>query len=414
MSRQRYSQQLMKTSIRTALDPLDLAGIDDLLSIEEKTVRSSVRQMCHDRILPYVADWFERGAITDPRGLARELGSLGVLGMHLDGYRRPRARRRRGHSRSRSSPRSHIDLPAVASTALRCCVADVDAGGGEVALDELASTAHLRHQVTAHQLTEARRRGGHAHGADRPPGCPAQGDADRRNSGLGLLRVDRVAVQPNELDLAHELAELVGSHRLAAQGRGTLTAVEAVEHLVVQRRQECLAARGMTSWQYRPLPVADSQSTWPLDGREKPNHDSDPDHQVDGLAAAIGQALHVWLGMLAELASPMPASGTDSQRRARNVRAAVVLHREAAEHEHGEQAVSGGLSDSQLRCRLLDAYRPLVADELQQAQSVVDRLQWIRRFRLDRGFLHPRSVWAATVPDKHAEVPAVPVESGRT
>lgn len=67
-------------------EPLDPAGIDDLLTADEKAVRASVRQLCAERIDPYVADWFERGAIEDVRGLAKELGSLGVLGMHLEGY----------------------------------------------------------------------------------------------------------------------------------------------------------------------------------------------------------------------------------------------------------------------------------------------------------------------------------------
>ncbi|NYJ03165.1 glutaryl-CoA dehydrogenase [Nocardioides thalensis] len=67
-------------------EPLDPAGIDDLLSADEKAVRDSVRQLCNERIDPYVADWFERGAIEDVRGLAKELGALGVLGMHLEGY----------------------------------------------------------------------------------------------------------------------------------------------------------------------------------------------------------------------------------------------------------------------------------------------------------------------------------------
>ncbi|MEZ0577206.1 acyl-CoA dehydrogenase family protein [Nocardioides sp. MH1] len=65
---------------------LDLAGIDDLLTPEEKAVRASVRQVCAERIAPHVADWFERGEIDDVRGLVKELGSLGVLGMHLEGY----------------------------------------------------------------------------------------------------------------------------------------------------------------------------------------------------------------------------------------------------------------------------------------------------------------------------------------
>ena len=66
--------------------PLDPAGIDDLLSADEKAVRASVRQLCADRIDPYVAGWFEDGRIDDIRGLAKELGALGLLGMHLQGY----------------------------------------------------------------------------------------------------------------------------------------------------------------------------------------------------------------------------------------------------------------------------------------------------------------------------------------
>ncbi|KHL17065.1 glutaryl-CoA dehydrogenase [Mumia flava] len=76
----------MSTTTRRPVEPLDLAGIDDLLSPDELAVRASVRQLCDERIDPYVADWFERGSIDDVRGLAKELGSLGVLGMHLEGY----------------------------------------------------------------------------------------------------------------------------------------------------------------------------------------------------------------------------------------------------------------------------------------------------------------------------------------
>ena len=65
---------------------IDLAGIDDLLSDEEKAIRASVRRLCDDIVDPYVADWFERGELDDVRGLAKELGGLGLLGMHLEGY----------------------------------------------------------------------------------------------------------------------------------------------------------------------------------------------------------------------------------------------------------------------------------------------------------------------------------------
>jgi glutaryl-CoA dehydrogenase len=67
-------------------EPLDPAGIDDLLAADEKAVRTSVRRLCAERIDPHVADWFERGRIEDVRGLAKELGALGLLGMHLEGY----------------------------------------------------------------------------------------------------------------------------------------------------------------------------------------------------------------------------------------------------------------------------------------------------------------------------------------
>ncbi|MFD1660434.1 acyl-CoA dehydrogenase family protein [Streptomyces caeni] len=67
-------------------DPLDLAGIDDLLSPEEKAVRAAVRQVCDRAVDPYIAEWFESGDLPAIRELARELGTLGLLGMHLEGY----------------------------------------------------------------------------------------------------------------------------------------------------------------------------------------------------------------------------------------------------------------------------------------------------------------------------------------
>ena len=68
----------------TALDPLDFLDADGLLSDEERMVRDAVRAFVADRVLPEIADWFERGEL--PRALAKELGALGLLGMHLEGY----------------------------------------------------------------------------------------------------------------------------------------------------------------------------------------------------------------------------------------------------------------------------------------------------------------------------------------
>lgn len=68
------------------IDPLDLAGIDDVLTPEEKAVRASVRQVCASLIDPYVAEWFDAGELPNIRELAKELGTLGLLGMHLEGH----------------------------------------------------------------------------------------------------------------------------------------------------------------------------------------------------------------------------------------------------------------------------------------------------------------------------------------
>jgi glutaryl-CoA dehydrogenase len=68
----------------TLADPLELLDIAGLLSDEERQIQETVARFVADRVRPYVADWFEEG--TFPRELAPELGKLGVLGMHLDGY----------------------------------------------------------------------------------------------------------------------------------------------------------------------------------------------------------------------------------------------------------------------------------------------------------------------------------------
>ena len=67
-------------------NPLDLVEIDEFLSADEKAVRDAVRQVCDKSVDPYVADWFERGELPVARELAKELGALGLLGMHLEGY----------------------------------------------------------------------------------------------------------------------------------------------------------------------------------------------------------------------------------------------------------------------------------------------------------------------------------------
>ncbi|MFC3894606.1 acyl-CoA dehydrogenase family protein [Lentzea rhizosphaerae] len=65
-------------------DPLQLLDIPSLLSDEERDIQATVAAFLTDNVRPHVGQWFEEGTL--PRELAQELGKLGVLGMHLEGY----------------------------------------------------------------------------------------------------------------------------------------------------------------------------------------------------------------------------------------------------------------------------------------------------------------------------------------
>jgi glutaryl-CoA dehydrogenase len=71
-------------SDHVTIRPHDFLDVDRLLSDEERLIRDTVRQFVGDRVLPNVGTWFEEGTI--PLELVKELGKLGVLGMHLEGY----------------------------------------------------------------------------------------------------------------------------------------------------------------------------------------------------------------------------------------------------------------------------------------------------------------------------------------
>ncbi|MFE0578751.1 acyl-CoA dehydrogenase family protein [Streptomyces sp. NPDC058874] len=66
--------------------PTDPLGLDELLGPEDLAVRDTVRSWAADRVLPYVAQWYESGELPAIRELARELGAIGALGMSLEGY----------------------------------------------------------------------------------------------------------------------------------------------------------------------------------------------------------------------------------------------------------------------------------------------------------------------------------------
>ncbi len=65
-------------------DPRDFLGLDALLDDEERAIRDTVRTFVRDKVLPDIGEWFEAG--TFPREMAKEMGALGLLGMHLEGY----------------------------------------------------------------------------------------------------------------------------------------------------------------------------------------------------------------------------------------------------------------------------------------------------------------------------------------
>jgi glutaryl-CoA dehydrogenase len=67
-----------------AFDPRDPLSLDGLLDDEERLIRDTVRQYVREKFLPHVAGYFENGSL--PESTGPELGQLGLLGMHLEGY----------------------------------------------------------------------------------------------------------------------------------------------------------------------------------------------------------------------------------------------------------------------------------------------------------------------------------------
>src|SRR5687768_8899097 len=68
-----------------AQTPFELFSIDHVLSEEDRAIGETVRSYVEKEVKPHIADWYESGQIP-ARELAKDLGKLGVLGMHLEGY----------------------------------------------------------------------------------------------------------------------------------------------------------------------------------------------------------------------------------------------------------------------------------------------------------------------------------------
>jgi len=76
----------MSTAMRPRKEsPTDFLATDGLLDDDELLLRDTVRKFVGDRILDEVGGWFDEGTFPY-KEIAPELGKLGLLGMHLEGY----------------------------------------------------------------------------------------------------------------------------------------------------------------------------------------------------------------------------------------------------------------------------------------------------------------------------------------
>jgi len=76
---------MANTATRPApIKPLDFMELDAELNDEERLIRDTVRKFVRERVLPGIEGWFEEAVF--PREMAPEIGKLGLLGMHLEGY----------------------------------------------------------------------------------------------------------------------------------------------------------------------------------------------------------------------------------------------------------------------------------------------------------------------------------------
>jgi glutaryl-CoA dehydrogenase len=65
-------------------DPSDLLDLAGLLSETELEIRERVRAFVDAKIRPNIADWYENAVF--PTEIVKDMGDLGLLGMHLEGY----------------------------------------------------------------------------------------------------------------------------------------------------------------------------------------------------------------------------------------------------------------------------------------------------------------------------------------
>lgn len=68
-----------------AQHPFEMLDLDRELTTDQRMIRDVVAQFGREHLAGNLREWFEKESLP-ARELARELGSLGLLGMHLEGY----------------------------------------------------------------------------------------------------------------------------------------------------------------------------------------------------------------------------------------------------------------------------------------------------------------------------------------
>lgn len=75
----------MSKAPATPVHPLVLMQVESRLSEEQKAIQNVVRNFAAKELKPNISTWYEEGNLP-ARDLAKELGGIGVLGMHLKNY----------------------------------------------------------------------------------------------------------------------------------------------------------------------------------------------------------------------------------------------------------------------------------------------------------------------------------------
>jgi hypothetical protein len=65
-------------------ESVDFYQVDSLLTGEERAFRDKIRKFVDDECLPIIAEYFDKG--TFPLALIPRMASLGLFGIHFDGY----------------------------------------------------------------------------------------------------------------------------------------------------------------------------------------------------------------------------------------------------------------------------------------------------------------------------------------